>query len=422
MRRLGRIMQGPPREAIAGFCCRAFPAGTHQLDREIHFARMGPTVGPRDFIPPAKRDAGALATGLAGVGHVILDFGNDPELRLRRNGRMCLSRCSSMSHSRRSRCKRLTKTLGIAAVVALGVADYWQYFLSRPIGEGACGPQVGREAFAKPWTDRHVLLVGIGDSVTAGFGATSQDRGYFNRLVKNPADEFAEMKGVCLSQVIGHLDSENLAIAGSTSKEHLAVIEGLLLPQNSNVFGLVVITTGGNDLIHNYGRSSPEECAMYGATLTRAAPWIAAFRSRLDKMLGKIQACFPGGFEIYLGDIYDPTDGIGDAPSVRLPPWPDVLAIHAKYNEAIADFAQAHPNVHVVPLRRTFLGHGAHCRQFWRSSYVRDDPTYWFHRNVEDPNDRGYDAIRRLFLKSIVEHSVLVPRQRSSDRRGVLAE
>jgi hypothetical protein len=25
----------------------------------------------------------------------------------------------------------------------------------------------------------------------------------------------------------------------------------------------------------------------------------------------------------------------------------------------------------------------------------------WYHINVEDPNDRGYDALRRLFLNAI---------------------
>ena len=116
---------------------------------------------------------------------------------------------------------------------------------------------------------------------------------------------------------------------------------------------------------------------------------------------------FPGGCEIYLGDIYDPTDGVGDAPSVYLPHWPDGLAIHAKYNEAIAACAKAHPQVHVVPLHKTFMGHGAHCSQFWRSTYDHTDPHYWFYENIEDPNDRGYDAIRRVFLNSVVEHSLL---------------
>ncbi|HUT13256.1 MAG TPA: hypothetical protein VMY42_22395 [Thermoguttaceae bacterium] len=27
-----------------------------------------------------------------------------------------------------------------------------------------------------------------------------------------------------------------------------------------------------------------------------------------------------------------------------------------------------------------------------------EDPHYWYAQNLEDPNVRGYDAIRRLFL------------------------
>lgn len=306
-----------------------------------------------------------------------------------------------------SKNKRLLTICGLAVAALFCVVFYIQFYLSRPIGQGPAGPTVSREKFKGSWTDRPVKLVGIGDSITAGLGARSQEHSYFNRLVKNPADEYPDMQGACLSLVLPHLKTKNFAISGSTSRDHLAAIDERLSTQDSSVFGLIVMTTGGNDLIHSYGRSPPKECAMYGATLQQAEPWIASFRSRLDEMLDKIESCFPGGCEIYIGDIYDPTDGVGDAPSVYLPHWPDGLAIHARYNAAIADSASSRPHVHVVPLHRTFLGHGSHCSQFWRASYVRDDPTYWYYENIEDPNDRGYDAIRRVFLNSIVEHSAL---------------
>ena len=58
--------------------------------------------------------------------------------------------------------------IGIAAIVA---AMAWVYFFEcLPLGSGPAGPAVPREAFAKPWTTRKVLLLGLGDSVTAGFG------------------------------------------------------------------------------------------------------------------------------------------------------------------------------------------------------------------------------------------------------------
>lgn len=305
-----------------------------------------------------------------------------------------------------TRSKRIATMLGLGMVLALGAVFYIQYFLARPIGTGPAGPPVDRTAFDETWTERHVRLLGIGDSVTAGLGARSPERSYFNRLVKNPAEEFTDMHDICLSRALPNLSSENLAVSGSTSCAHANVVDELQ-PHAPDVFGLVVLTTGGNDLIHNYGRTPPKECAMYGATLTDAKPWIAAFRSRLDTMLEKIEAAFPGGCEIYLADIYDPTDGVGDAPSVYLPHWPDGLAIHSRYNEIIAECAAKRPNVHVVPLLATFMGHGSHCRQFWRETYVADDPHYWYFDNIEDPNDRGYDAIRRVFLNPILEHSVL---------------
>ena len=122
------------------------------------------------------------------------------------------------------------------------------------------------------------------------------------------------MRGLCLSRALPNLDGTNLAVSGSTSLNLVAVIDGRLKRHDPKVFGLVVMTTGGNDLIHNYGKTAPKEGAMYGATLEEAKPWIDAFRIRLDGMLEKIDSRFPGGCEIFLCDIYDPTDGVGDAP------------------------------------------------------------------------------------------------------------
>jgi hypothetical protein len=240
-------------------------------------------------------------------------------------------------------------------------------------------------------------------------GAQSIHHGYFQRLTKNPKNEFPDMQGITLTNVLPNIASLNLALSGSTSDRHLEIIEEQLPVQGLEVFGIVVMTTGGNDLIHHYGKMPPRECAMYGATLKQATPWIAAYRQRLEAILETIHDRFPGGCEIYLADIYDPTDGVGDGASVGLPDWPDGLRIHAAYNQVIADCAAARTFVHVVPLHETFLGHGSHCRQFWQSNYDQADPYYWYFDNVEDPNDRGHDAIRRLFLQAISQHSALTP-------------
>ena len=302
--------------------------------------------------------------------------------------------------------RRLLVLGGVGLVCVLLSIGYAQFYLARPIGSGPAGPQVSASAFEKVWTDRPVLLLGVGDSITAGLGAKNPSHSYFERLFENPPDEYEELRGVCLTRVMPNLTKLNVAISGSTSLTHAEVVERLEA-QPAETYGIVVMTTGGNDLIHSYGRAPAREGAMFTATLQEALPWIANFETRLAMMLDKLTEMFPGGCEIYLADIYDPTDGVGDGASIMLPPWPDGLAIHAQYNAVIKRCVASRSHVHVVPLHQTFLGHGGHCRQFWREFYDARDPYYWFHTNVEDPNDRGYDAIRRVFMNSILENSSL---------------
>lgn len=289
----------------------------------------------------------------------------------------------------------------VAVLVGGGLA-FREFWLFHPAGSGPAGPKVPREPFQHVWSDRKVLLVGLGDSITAGFGV-GQAHSYVGRLAENPGDEWPEMNGICLRAVLPNLHVANLAVSGSTSLQHEQAIAGRLQRQPDDVFGLVVMTTGGNDLIHDYGRTPPREGAMYGASLQQAMPWIEAYRQRLDRVIGQVVERFPGGCRIFLGDIYDPTDGLGDAQNAGLPRWPDGLKILEAYNNILHGCAARRANVHVVPIRAAFLGHGIHCRQFWRPHYCRADPTYWYGTNLEDPNDRGYDAVRRVFLIEIVK-------------------
>jgi len=296
--------------------------------------------------------------------------------------------------------RRGRRLLGLLAlgVVLIGAAGLYLYLtFSLPVGEGPAGPAVAKAAFTHPWTTRPVLLVGLGDSITAGFG-TRRGHTYFDRLVANPPDEFSDMKGICLSAVFTNLRTTNLSVSGTVSSEHA---QGQLphVPRaDALTLGFVVITTGGNDLIHNYGRTPPRNQAMYGATLEQAKPWVAEFADRLETIVSGLESRFPGGCHIFLADIYDPTDGVGDIAKAGLPAWPDGMKVFGAYNDAIRDCAKKHSSVHLVNFHDAFLGHGIRCRQFWARHYDRKDPHYWYYANLEDPNERGYDAIRRLFL------------------------
>lgn len=304
--------------------------------------------------------------------------------------------------SRRHRSRlRIAVLLALAALVLAATGWFGYFWLTRDMGSGPAGAAVASEPFVEPWSRRPVLLLGVGDSVTKGFGASAW-KSYFQRLAHNPPDEFPEMTGRTLSAVFPNLETRNEAVSGSTSPQHLEGIRRLpVFPKET--FGLVVMTSGGNDIIHDYGRSSPREAAMYGATLEQAQPWIRNYEQRLDTMLTELRRRFPGGMHVFLANIYDPTDGDGTAGVVGLPSWPDGLRIHAAYNAILERVAERHPDVTLVDIRTPLLGHGIYCRQFWRNHYHPSDPTYWYAPNFEDPNDRGYDAIRRAFLNTIID-------------------
>ena len=304
--------------------------------------------------------------------------------------------------------KRIHKLTIVGLLLIGATAGYIYSWHVRPIGKGPAGPAMPTATFSHTWSQKDFLLIGLGDSVTEGFGAR-HGYSYFDRLVINPTDEFTDLRGICLQAVLPHLQHTNLAVSGSTSGEHLAQQLPRLPATDSNTVALVVISTGGNDIIHNYGRTPPREQAMYGASWQQAEPWVTNFEKRLDLMLQKIAEHFPGGCHIFLANIFDPTDGIGDAEHAGLPAWKDGIRIVAAYNGVIRRCAERHPFVHLVDIHSTFLGHGIHCTQFWSPHYDAKDPHYWYYSNLEDPNERGYDVIRRLFLlemaKSVSENS-----------------
>ena len=92
------------------------------------------------------------------------------------------------------RIRRLLWLTCIALIVFGVLAAYYYLVYARPVGSGPAGPAVPREAFAKPWSTRKVLLLGLGDSVTAGFGVPPS-QSYFARLAQNPPGEFGDIVG-----------------------------------------------------------------------------------------------------------------------------------------------------------------------------------------------------------------------------------
>ena len=173
---------------------------------------------------------------------------------------------------------------------------------SRPVGSGPAGPVVDRELFAREWSSRPVVLLGLGDSVTQGLGA-SPGKSYFLRLVENPADEFDDMRDINLSRVLPNLEAVNRSVSGMTSIECVVHQLPELEQYSEDVFGAVVITVGGNDVVHNYGRTPPREEAMYGARVAKIVEWKRSFDERLETIADRVRESFPGGCHIFIADI-----------------------------------------------------------------------------------------------------------------------
>lgn len=313
---------------------------------------------------------------------------------------------SPMPVQRKQRSTRLMVLIATGVIVVSVVAAWSHYRYARPVGSGPAGPAVSRDLFQSPWSPRKVVLLGLGDSVTQGLGASTGAYSYFRRLVDNPTDEFPDMQGISLSRVLPNLESVNLAISGTTSIECVEYQLPKLKPHDDQTFGIVVMTTGGNDVIHNYGRTPPREGAMYGAKLDQINEWCTNFDARLETIVDKVRATFPGGCHLFVANIYDPTDGDGDIVYAGLPAWPDGVKVLEAYNKILSEFAERHADVTLIDMHAEFLGHGIHCTHFWHHAYDKNDPHYWYWDNLEDPNDRGYDALRRLYL---IEMSRVLP-------------
>jgi hypothetical protein len=295
---------------------------------------------------------------------------------------------------------------GVLSLGCLLLLSAWLVVrIPAPMGEGPAGPHVAEQSFAQPWSERPVLLLSLGDSISTGYGA-GDGLGYVDLLQRNHGQTYPEMTGFDLGSVLPQLRSIERAANSTNSIRHLKVIESLPV-QDADTFGIVCLTTGGIDLIHYYGKRDPLEGAMYGAPWEQAEPWIRNFEQRLDAMALTLQEKFPGGCAVMLATIYDPTDGVGDienaGPMFWLPSWEDGYDVHTAFNDAIKACAARHEHVHLADIHAAMLGHGIHCRDRTNPHYNAEDDGYWYWVNLEDPNRRGYDAIRRVFLNAIVE-------------------
>jgi hypothetical protein len=256
------------------------------------------------------------------------------------------------------------RTIGLIFLIILLSVGYagWRAYgalRSRPFGSGPAGPAVAAAPFENAWSEKEIVFLGVGDSITRGYGA-SDGLTYFDLLMRNNAPAYPDMQGKDLSSVFPKLEARNIAVDYTISQQHIDQ-QLVKVPQHDeSASGVIVLTSGGNDLIHDYGRSEPRHDAMYGCTYKQGKEWCEMLKGRLDTLLTGLMERFPGGCDIFFSNIFDPTDGVGDPQTVMMNRWPACVKVLGLANEKIAELCEKYPNVHLVDIHSEFLGHGIH--------------------------------------------------------------
>jgi len=233
---------------------------------------------------------------------------------------------------------------------------------------GACQPPPSR-------------LVVLGDSITACYGVGGPDS----------EDCAPQRLYAYLTDAIGPLDYENLAVGGAVTSD----------VSNSQIFdievglpghAMVMIYVGGNDLSAYILQS--DQAAMDGWNDT-TGPEVAQAWEEILAFLGD-PTNFPDGVTLLMNTQYNPFDDYTAAPYFVSQVKTDLLHAH---NDALTARADAQPWAFIADQHPSYLGHG---------HYVNDpgcpyyDPSFdgWM-GDIIHPNDLGHHHLAEVMVDAL---------------------
>ena len=235
-------------------------------------------------------------------------------------------------------------------------------------------------------SDQPAVYVALGDSISIDEYAGAPGRGGASLLAHNRDDDFPEWRGSDLRSRFSDLRWQLLATDGGTT----GTLLGYQLPRLEQLRlrpSVITLTVGGNDVLGCYGD-------------TRAAlETIAAVRQRVGTALDWLRAQAQPSAQIVVGTVYDPSDGTGDAATVGLPPWPDVVAVLDELNSALRAVA-GESGAAVADIHARFLGHGLSRGNPAQPHARPADRDLWY-CNIIEPNAWGANGVRAAFWEAL---------------------
>jgi lysophospholipase L1-like esterase len=239
-----------------------------------------------------------------------------------------------------------------------------------------------------------VRLVYLGDSISAGYGATRSSLAYTSLLRKNTrwegfADEDLETSYPSIEEVVDV--SRGGATTDTLLSQQLPLLDAELGDTPAEGGTIVVFTVGGNDA------QAALNPLQDPAEVIDAA--LANFEAIVDELTSPER--FAGPVWLYATNVYEPSDGTGQV---------DDCFFGISYETALPELDRfteelfalgADRGVSIVDLRDHFRGHGFRYAETGLDVHDVEDPTLWFADDCIHPNNRGHHEIRRLFHAAI---------------------
>lgn len=244
-------------------------------------------------------------------------------------------------------------------------------------------------------TDMPARVIFIGDSITAGNGASKNKLDYVHLLQEN-ADEtwpvFADADFAGAWGGVPEVIDESVPGATTASLAY-GQLEDVAEAVGDTVSGhtAVVVTIAGNDV----------QALLFSPNdLPEALVDIDANLEVMYEFFGDT-ARFPDGASIYLANVYEPSDGVGQADECFFGlDLTSALATLDAVNAATRAQAEAKGGAW-LDMHGHFLGHGYYAGDSENPYHQADDPSLWFDEDCIHPNDRGHHEIRRLFWHAL---------------------